>query len=43
MRTLRSKTVVIRFDDPHLPAALRRTMLADTVRCFLLSAAALRI
>jgi hypothetical protein len=39
-RTLRSKTVVIRFDDPHLPAALRRTMLADTVRCFLLSAAA---
>jgi hypothetical protein len=33
-RTLRSKTVVLRFDDPHLPAALRRTMLADTVRFF---------
>lgn len=36
-RTLRSKTVVLRFDDPHLPAALRRTMLADTVRFLLFS------
>ncbi len=32
-RALRGKTVVLRFEDPHLPAALKRAMLADSVRC----------
>jgi hypothetical protein len=31
-RVLRAKTVVLRFEDPHLPAALKRTVLDDSVR-----------
>ncbi len=31
-RVLRSKTVVLHFEDAHLPAALKRAMLADSVR-----------
>ncbi len=34
-RVLRSKTVVLHFEDAHLPAALKRAMLADSVRALL--------